>query len=447
MPALVSGVNSGSKHRKLTGYNFYRDVLGSPKYVLAPMVDQSELAWRILCRRYGAQLTYTPMINAKIFVESHKQRSSHFDIPSGEEGSSSHLPIPSSPFSSPNSPLSSLDRPLIVQFCANNPTYLLQAAQLVEPYCDAVDINFGCPQDIARRGRYGSYLQDDWKLVFELINTLHKNLSIPVTAKFRVFPSIEKTVEYAKMMESAGAQILACHGRTREQRGHNTGLASYAHIAAVKRAVSVPVFANGNILFHADIQRCLDETGADGVMVAEAGLYNPLIFQGCGDGTPYQTSFIFESTSALIPPTPVPLYTYQKATYLPSPHLSLEYLSIVRGLKTRTALSAVKGHLFKLLRPALGVHTDLRARLGSVRGGGGSKEGDEEALAEYEGIVREVAERLEPMMKEVANKPIDELVVIDEATGLPVLPCWLAQPYFRPLPSIPRSKSAQPTSP
>lgn len=133
-----------------------------------------------------------------------------------------------------------LDRPLIVQFCANEPESLLKAAKIVEPYCDAIDINFGCPQDIARRGRYGCFLQDDWDLVYRLsryfgffgpsssiliaftVNILHENLSIPVTAKFRVFPEMEKTVEYAKMMERAGAQILTCHGRVREQRGQNS---------------------------------------------------------------------------------------------------------------------------------------------------------------------------------------------------------------------------------
>lgn len=149
----------------------------------------------------------------------HKYREEVFNTLAGEEGGPE-------------------DRPLIVQFCANDPEQLLASAKALEPYCDAVDINLGCPQDIARRGRYGSYLQDDWDLIYNLsecthsaiasriliyvVNTLHCSLSIPVTAKFRVFPTVEKTVEYAQMLERAGAQILTCHGRTREQRGHNT---------------------------------------------------------------------------------------------------------------------------------------------------------------------------------------------------------------------------------
>jgi tRNA-dihydrouridine synthase 1 len=166
------------------------------------------------------------MINAKMYANDKRNgyREIAFNTVLGEEGGPG-------------------DRPLIVQFCANDPDQLLASARALEGHCDGIDINLGCPQDIARKGHYGSFLQDEWGLIYKLstcfavdyalieraqtlnlslVNTLHVNLSIPVTAKFRVLPSLEQTVEYAKMLERAGAQILTCHGRTREQRGQNT---------------------------------------------------------------------------------------------------------------------------------------------------------------------------------------------------------------------------------
>ncbi|KAI7821169.1 hypothetical protein BC939DRAFT_504485 [Gamsiella multidivaricata] len=139
---------------KLTGWELYKSI-GSPKYIVAPMVDQSGLAWRVLSRRYNADLFYAPHVQRQAACQGFK-------------------------------------------FCANDPEYLLQATLMVGPYCDAVDINLGCPQHIARRGHYGSPLMEDWPLISSLISTLHKHLPTPVTAKIRVLPEVEKTTKYVR---------------------------------------------------------------------------------------------------------------------------------------------------------------------------------------------------------------------------------------------------------
>jgi len=281
-------------------------------------------------------------------------------------------------------------------FCANDPDQLLASAKALEGHCDAIDINLGCPQDIARKGHYGSFLQDEWDLIYKLINTLHVNLSIPVTAKFRVFASLERTVEYARMLESAGAQILTCHGRTREQRGQNTGLADWGKVHAVKKAVSVPVFANGNILTHADIERCLIETGADAVMSAEGQLYNAALF------------------------TPSPTPSVSGGLHPAHADLALEYLDIVSSQKTPTSPSGIKGHLFKLLRPALSDETDLRNALAQLHGSD---------LAPYYEVVHEMKKRMDRDA---------EAAVRDDAEVEGRFPHWVAQPYVRPLPALSR---------
>ncbi|KAL2164612.1 hypothetical protein VTH06DRAFT_3829 [Thermothelomyces fergusii] len=272
-PATAAASAAAVRKPKLHGRAFYESI-GSPKYIVAPMVDQSEFAWRMLSRSFLPEpersrlLAYSPMFHSRLFVESQKYRDQYFQPTKADS---------SEPFLDGNP---AIDRPLFVQFCANDPQALLGAAKLVAPYCDAVDLNLGCPQHIAKKGRYGSFLQEDQELIHQLIKTLHENLEIPVTAKIRILETKEATLRYAQNVLSAGASILTVHGRLREQKGHLTGLADWEMIRYLRDNLppETVLFANGNILQHEDLERCLAATGADGVMSAEGNLSNPAIF-------------------------------------------------------------------------------------------------------------------------------------------------------------------------
>ncbi|CAI9110214.1 OLC1v1010204C1 [Oldenlandia corymbosa var. corymbosa] len=229
--------------------------IGEPRFIVAPMVDNSELPFRMLCRKYGAEAAYTPMLHPIPFLESKKYRFKEFTT-------------------------CKEDRPLFVQFGGNDPDVMLEAARMVEPFCDYVDINLGCPQRFAQRRRYGAFLMEDLPLVRSMVEKLACSLDVPVSCKIRVFPKLEDTISYAKMLEDAGCSLLAVHGRTRDEKDGRKFRANWETIKAVRDAISIPMLANGNIRHMDDVWRCIEETGVQGVLSAVSLLENPALFAG-----------------------------------------------------------------------------------------------------------------------------------------------------------------------
>ena len=230
-----------------------------------------------------------------------------------------------------------------MQFCANDPNYLCKAARIIERECDAVDINFGCPQRIAKKGYYGAFLMDNLPLVEKLVKELVEAVKVPVTAKIRIFGSsgedLAKTIAYAQMIERAGASLITVHGRTREQKDLTATRADWDAIKAVKAALSIPVVANGNVRDKKDAIRCLEYTGCQGIMSAESLLVDPALF----------------SPSRLTPEG-----QYNSALGI---GLLRDYLNLV--LEYPVPRKMVIGHVHKMIGGWLSEHHDLREKVNS----------------------------------------------------------------------------------
>ncbi|KAF2993899.1 hypothetical protein E8E13_002717 [Curvularia kusanoi] len=487
-PAHSNGTCAANgKKAKLHGRAFYESI-GSPKLILAPMVEQSEFAWRLLSRSFLPPsqqtnlLAYSPMFHSRMFGEKSNYRDSHFQplkstTPSPPD--SYHVSqLPDAERHLDGNP--AFDRPLTVQFCSNDPDDLLTAAKHVAPFCDAVDLNLGCPQGIAKRGKYGAFLQEDWDLIARMIKKCHEELDVPITAKMRVLETKEKTLEYAKTLLNAGASLITVHGRRREQKGHNTGLADWTFIRYLRENLpkETVIFANGNILQYEDIQACLDATGADGVMSAEGNLYDPTIFaapppvgeegreywRGKDGKGGYRMDAVFRRYMDIIhkyalgqePPARKPLWMpgdpedavteeqseeegppkkKQKQTQPQQPKDK-------KGTKTTNPnLTAMQAHLFHLLRPLVSQHHNVRDALAR------SRTGDIDAFenvlklteaAVKEGITAYEAEQANGVVEAApVEQPIENLDPYESSLATVARckrPYWVCQPYVRPLP-------------
>ncbi len=172
------------------------------------------------------------------------------------------------------------EHPIGAQLFGSNPETLAEAAHIVEETgFDLVDLNLGCPAKRVVGCNGGSGLLRDLPRIGEIFRAVRRALTIPFTVKFRMGWNDAQIVcvELARMAEGEGLNAVALHARTREQ-GYS-GQARWEWIAAVKRAIRIPVIGNGDIRSPEDAAAMVAETGCDGVMIGRAAPANPWIFR------------------------------------------------------------------------------------------------------------------------------------------------------------------------
>jgi tRNA-dihydrouridine synthase B len=187
------------------------------------------------------------------------------------------------------------ERPISIQIFGYNEERMAAAAEIIEEAgADIVDINCGCPAKKVVKGGGGSSLLRDLPQLKKILRQVRRAVSIPVTVKIRIGWDEDSinAVEVARLIEDCGCQMVAIHGRTRMQ-GYS-GLANWDVIAAVKRAVSIPVVGCGDVTTPEIALSRLNETGVDAIMIGRGAIANPWIFRqtselmcGC---PPYQPS-------------------------------------------------------------------------------------------------------------------------------------------------------------
>lgn len=227
----------------------------SGRTALAPMAGVSDFAFRHICFRFGAAYAVTEMVSAKALVYNDEKTKALLHIPEK-------------------------DRPCGAQIFGHEPEVMGEAAVLALEIsgADVIDINMGCPVGKIVKSGDGSALMKDPELAGRIVEAVCATVEVPVTVKFRkgFDGGSVNAVEFARTCEQAGASALTVHGRTRTQM--YAGKADWDIIRDVKRAVSIPVFANGDVFTASDAEHILRYTGCDGVMIGRGSFGDPWLF-------------------------------------------------------------------------------------------------------------------------------------------------------------------------
>ena len=224
-------------------------------FFLAPLAGITDAPTRRLCKEQGAALVFSEMVSGKGLWYGDKNTGKL--LHTYEE-----------------------ERPVVFQIFGHEPEVMAYTARELDKYpCAMLDINMGCPVPKIVKNGEGSALLKNPDLIYDVVSATVKNTSKPVSVKIRIGWD-EKSinaVEVAHAISAAGASMITVHGRTREQ--FYSGKADWSHIAAVKRAVDIPVTGNGDVVDAKSAMDMMDQTGCDFVMIGRGALGNPWIFK------------------------------------------------------------------------------------------------------------------------------------------------------------------------
>lgn len=185
--------------------------------------------------------------------------------------------------------------PISYQLSGHKPEMIANCAKYLEQFADMVDINMGCPVKKVTGGNDGCALMRNDRLAYDIVEAVKSKVTIPVSVKFRLGYTAQDMnfVEFGGWMQEAGADFITIHGRTRNQM--YSGKADWAKIKELKKAVDIPVFANGDINSIEAAEQCMELSGADGVAVGRAAIGDPSLI--------YRIEHFFETGERLPVPT------------------------------------------------------------------------------------------------------------------------------------------------
>ncbi len=229
-----------------------------PEYpvFLAPMEDVTDPAFRLLCKRYGADMVYTEFISADALIRSVKRTEQKLN-------------------------LSDAERPVAIQIYGREPDAVTEAARIAEEARpDLIDLNFGCPvKKVAGKGAGAGLLRDIPKML-EITRSVVQAVRLPVTVKTRLGWDEDNKVivDLAERLQDCGIAALAIHGRTRAQM--YTGEADWTLIGEVKNnpRMHIPIIGNGDVTTPERARECFDRYGVDAIMVGRASIGRPWVF-------------------------------------------------------------------------------------------------------------------------------------------------------------------------